>query len=286
MGRTATVRQVEDQHPLIEVGVRKMPNAAWAWEFLRRNPDYARDYRAAGRLPRGFLTLRSGARFYRPRRRYRTIEEWGLLHPADPDKGPFEADVFWRPDLLAGALNVWLAPIFGEGADSVEEDDVIVLSAIGTRRVLLDAVSGARHILLNGERFWIQLVCEPPLPVGEMAEIRIRIDGGAHARRKLDTAAQLLSLHRSAGGQLSLIGRNRNAEPLARALIAYDIWHGFNCEKGGYRQIAEAFFGRARVAEEWSDPSRCLKDQARRAVTKGEELVAGGYRNLLAKKTL
>lgn len=287
MGMTATQLWTGDARPLIECGARKMPNAAWAWEFLRRNPDYARDFRAAGRLPRRYLTLRSGARFYRPRRRYRNMEKWGLLHPADPDVGPFEADVFWSPDLLAGALNVRLSPLFAnDEAQDDNDHDIIVLSAIQSRRVLLDATSGARHILMNGERFWIQLVCEPPLPVGEIAEIRIRIDGAAHGNRKLDTAAQLLSLHRSAGGQLSLIGRNCNAEKLERALLAYDIWHGSEKPHGRYRKIAEAIFGVARVAEEWNHPSQYLFGQARRAKQKGERYVAGDYKKLLFKKAI
>ena len=263
-----------------------MPNAAWAWEFLRRNPSYARDFRAARRKPDMAIKLRTGATLLRPRKRHLTAEEWGLLHFADPEKDALTADVFWRPDFLAGALNVRLSAVHQNDNGDDEDHDIIVLSAIKSRRVILDATDGARHILLNGDRFWIQLRCEHPLPVGEQASVKIHIDGAAHARRKLDTAAQLLALHRSASGQLSLIGRNRNAEPLRRALIAYDIWYGAGNKQGRYRRIAEAIFGAPRVAEDWSQPSRCLKDQARRARIKGEELVAGGYRALLQKKAI
>ncbi len=263
-----------------------MPNAAWAWEFLRRNPDYARDFWAARRKPDMAIKLRSGATLLRPRKRHLNAEKWGLLHLADPAKDALSADVFWRPDVLAGALNIRLSTVHENDNGDDKDHDIIVLSAIKSRRVIFDGTDGVRHILLNGERFCIQLCCEGPLPVGEQASVKIHIDGAAHARRKLDSAAQLLALHRSAGGQLSLIGRNKNAEPLQRALIAYDIWHGAGSKKGRYRRIAIAIFGVERVVQDWSHPSRCLKDQARRARIKGEEYVAGGYRKLLTKKAI
>lgn len=48
-----------------------------------------------------------------------------------------------------------------------------------------------------------------------------------------------------------------------------------------HRQIAIALWGERRVAEEWSDPRRNLRDQVRRAVHRGCRLMAGGYRRFL-----
>ncbi|MCR6631508.1 MAG: DUF2285 domain-containing protein [Magnetospirillum sp.] len=39
-----------------------------------------------------------------------------------------------------------------------------------------------------------------------------------------------------------------------------------------------ALWGERRVAEEWSDPRRNLRDQVRRAVHRGYRLMAGGSR--------
>lgn len=265
---------------------RRMPNAAWAWEGLRRNPDYRADYRAHVHAMPATIPLYGGAHLLRAPRRYLNAERWGLLTYANPENTAASANVFWRPDLLAGALRVKLTPI---GTSTDIEDgpsDTIVLSALKTRRVLLETVDGARHILLGGHRFWIQLYSIKRAPVGDQAEVDIRFDGADHMKRRLDTAAQLLALHRSAGGKLSLIGRRRNTRPLSNALHAHDIIHGFERPKGTLQDVAEMIVGRARMASDWGQNDRALKAQARRAIAKGEAFVAGEYRDLLTKKTL
>lgn len=265
---------------------RRMPNAAWAWEGLRRNPDYRAEFRAHRHAMPAYISLYGGAHLLRAPSRCPGAEDWGLLAYADPDKSAIDANVFWRPDLLAGALRVKLTPI-GASSDSGDEpSDTIVLSALKTRRVLLETVDGARHILLSGHRFWIQLYSLKRAPVGDQAEIDIRFDGAQHMKRRLDTAAQLLALHRSAGGKLSLIGRRKNTRPLANALTAYDIWHGFERPKGTLEDIAEMIVGKARMASDWGRNDRALKAQAKRAVVKGEAFVKGDYRALLAHKVL
>lgn len=48
-----------------------------------------------------------------------------------------------------------------------------------------------------------------------------------------------------------------------------------------YREIAVALFGEARVEADWADPRDHLRDQVRRAVRRGRQLMQGGYRTLL-----
>lgn len=59
--------------------IRLLPRSRLAWEYLRRNPDYRRDWRiwAAGR-PRA-VRLTTGTSLIRARRRFRRAEGWGLL---------------------------------------------------------------------------------------------------------------------------------------------------------------------------------------------------------------
>jgi hypothetical protein len=61
-----------------EVGGWPRNAADYAWEFLRRNPDYQADYA-------------QGAGTISPR--------WGLGVPADPAAPARDAEVFWRPDV-------------------------------------------------------------------------------------------------------------------------------------------------------------------------------------------
>lgn len=256
-----------------------MPNAAWAWEGLRRNNTYRSDWRAACERAPKAESLTTGARLLRQDGPAPHPEEWGLLCFADPDKSAVDADVFWRPDLLAGALQVSLSPVSDEGfADEGE----IVLSRLQTRRTLLMVGDDLLHIRLAGRRFWIQLFAKTPRPLNEHTRVGIRIDGARYARRRLDTATQLLSLHRAQGGKLSLIGRRRNTEPLANALTAFDIY----ASGGGLRDIAITLYGEDRVSEAWTGPRNYLKDRARRARNKGRAFVDGGYRDLLAQRAL
>jgi len=103
-----------------------------------------------------------------------------------------------------------------------EGEDIILLSAIKIRRVSYEAVNGMRHILLSGQRFWIQLHCQSDAIPGETGRVGIRIDGTAGMKRRLDTAAQLLSLYKSSDRKPPLIGRTKNSTRLANALLAFD----------------------------------------------------------------
>lgn len=261
---------------------RRLPNAAWAWEFLRRNPLYREAFLAARDLPVP-EQLKSGGTLYQLRRAFPEAENWGLLMFADPEQSAIDADVFWHTDLLAGALRVKLTQV-----DELPDDphDTIILSALKTRRVIMQTANGARHILLNGDRFWIHIYSIKKAPPHEFAEIDVRVDGAKHMQRRLDTAAQLLALHKSTGEKLSLIGRRKNAGRLVNALVAYDVWKGFEQPQGGLREIAVALFGEARVREDWTGSSRYLKDFSRRARDKGIGLVEGGYKTLLSRKSL
>jgi hypothetical protein len=51
-----------------------------AWEFLRRNPDYQRDYRLSRRGSRHIRRLKGGRRLMRVRRYTPRSSVWGL-HP-------------------------------------------------------------------------------------------------------------------------------------------------------------------------------------------------------------
>jgi len=58
--------------------VRFLTRSRLAWEYLRRNDEYARDWRisAAGR-PKA-ITLTTGTTLLRARRRFLRAEAWGL----------------------------------------------------------------------------------------------------------------------------------------------------------------------------------------------------------------
>ncbi len=264
----------------------RMPHAVWAWEFLRRNADYRREYcGVSNALPTPFA-LSSGASFLKLDRSVPDARKWGLVTFADPEKMAIDANVFWCPELLASAVRICLTEVESSNSDTSKQDDRIILSALKTRRIILDTADGIRHIVLNGHRFWIQLFCCSDLPRSEHTAISIRIDNAKYMRRRLDTAAQLLSLYRSHDGKLSLIGRRQNSNALVNALTAFDIQNGFERPRGDLKDIAEAIVGKARVEADWGVNDRALKAQIKRALARADRLIGGDYRSFLSRKNL
>lgn len=268
-------------------GQKRLPNAWWAWQGLRRNIAYRRAYRAQISHAPSTFALESGTLLMRAKQAMPEAEGFGLLQFSDPDIAGAEAHVFWRPDLLAGALRVRLTPfetVAGDDPDVYQDE--IVLSNLKTPRVLLDTLDGLRHILIAGERFWVQLYCDTEFPFDDKTRIGIRIDTATHGRRRLDTATQLLALHRASSEKLSLIGRRKPPTSVMRALNAYDIWHGFERPKGTLEDVAAMITGRTRMDDHWGTKDRNLRVQARRWIERGNVFVERGYLDLLTRKTL
>jgi hypothetical protein len=67
------------------------------------------------------------------------------------------------------------------------------------------------------------------------------------------------------------------ARRLARVLQALDG----HLASGSQREIAMALFGKERVEMDWSHPGGHLRDQVRRAIRRGRNLMDGGYLKLL-----
>jgi len=260
----------------------RLPNPAWAWEHLRRNPDYRAAYRAAQLGRHSPIQLYTGCFLIRETRRWLEAEKWGLLRFANPDHPPASANVFWDPSLLAGALSVKLSPIDDDALHAAEDQDEIILSQIKTRRVALDTIDGERHYLLGGDRFWIQLRCKDPLVFSDSARVGVRIAGMKHFKRRLDTAAQLLSLYQSSGNNLSLIGRNKNSKRLADGLNAFDIVQA----GGSHKDVAVAVYGEETVMRDWAQSGSYLEDATRRLIYRANHLVKEGYRGFLTKKNI
>jgi hypothetical protein len=93
VGMTGQKERVASHRPAVDA----QDSSDWAWEFLRRNSAYRRDWRAS--VPRHLpvVTLRDGTRLLRLRRRYPRAERWGLYAFADPSKTLCEEPVFWLP---------------------------------------------------------------------------------------------------------------------------------------------------------------------------------------------
>jgi len=87
-----------------ENNLASLNDADWAWEFLRRNPDYKRDYRLSRIYHLNFTNHPSGTAFLRIRRQCPFAVKWGLLHMSDPDLSSGDAYIAWHSDDVGWAV--------------------------------------------------------------------------------------------------------------------------------------------------------------------------------------
>ena len=220
--------------------------ADYAWEFLRRNPDYRADFlRSAGGegIEHDALDPR-----------------WGLRFPADPTSPAENAEVFWRPEIAPGVVV------------SLDDGGVGPGPAIPRLRPLgpLKRGEDGLHLRMDGG---LQLLLRGGArPAGPLVVIlafdhdfglRVRavqalhraVTGGPPPRSRL-TAAQRLRLDRS----LEALDGSLNRE--------------------SYRAIAQTLFGVAVVEREsWKTSS--VRGVTIRLVHAGRSLMRGGYLKLL-----
>jgi hypothetical protein len=111
---------------------RRLALTGWAWEFLRRDKNYWRDYRtnrAGHPVP---IQHNRGAVVLRLRRRVVAAEEWGLHCFADPQKPAHEAYVFWLADQMKSSVSCTLRV-----ANDNKVEALNLASFAGQRRVLV-----------------------------------------------------------------------------------------------------------------------------------------------------
>jgi hypothetical protein len=84
--------------------IDQLSRAGFAWEFLRRNSDYRRDWQVhRTSVPRRHVSWQ-GIEFSFLRRRFTQAESWGLRAFEDPTADGRSARLFWLPNVLARSI--------------------------------------------------------------------------------------------------------------------------------------------------------------------------------------
>lgn len=218
----------------------------FAWEFLRRNPDYHADY------ARG-LTDRQGGQGGIDAR-------WGLRFPVDPALPAARAEVFWRPEVAPGIV------IPFEAGDRDLERAATPPPFVGAPR---HAEDGLHVRLAAGLQMLLRGDARPEGPL--VVVLGFDRDFGLRVRA-------VEALQRATTGRAAPCSRLTQAQRqrLARSLLALDgaLRHD------SYRQIAQAVFGaEALDREDWRTAS--VRDATIRLVRTGRALMRGGYLKLL-----
>ncbi|MCJ2374451.1 DUF2285 domain-containing protein [Pseudomonas sp. RGM 3321] len=220
---------------------------ALAWEYLRRHPDYRRDWL----------------------RRPEAAGRWGLRLLEDPALDARDAHPAWFPDHDAV---VQIYP------DADPPPDAVAFA--------FWHIPGHKHLIHDGKRLllltrWpgccLRLVVAPGLADGMAYAYAIRACAAPCARFQA-LATELDKL--AAAGDAVPAGTAR-PRPSTAALLELNTLQALDGALAGasLRDVAEGLFGADAVADDWYADS-ALRARVRRLVRRGEALMRGGYRRL------
>jgi hypothetical protein len=223
---------------------------ALAWEYLRRHPDYRRDW-------------------LRRRRRPEAAHAWGLRLLEDPALDARDAHPAWFPDHDAV---VQLYP------DADPPPDAVAFA--------FWRIPGQKHLIHDGNRLvlltcWpgccLRFALAPDLSDGMAYAYAIRACAIPSVRYQA-LAAELDKLVIAGDALLAGMARPR---PTLATLLELNTLQALDGTLAGasLRDVAEGLFGADAVADDWHADS-ALRARVRRLVRRGEALMRGGYRRL------
>lgn len=223
-----------------------------AWEYLRRNPEYRRDW-------------------HLHRRRPRQARRWGLRLLEDPDLDARDALPDWFPDPPGTVL---VLPDPDPPHDAVP---FRLWDLPGEKRLLHDGRRLLLILRLAGRTLRFSL--SPELADGMAYVYAVRADRKRESHWRsagttLATLDALVARHHAAGAAGERPGRTMQLH--LRTLQALD-----GVQSGAsHRQVAQVLYSADAVAERWYSDGQ-LRSHVRRLIARGRKLMQGGYRRLL-----
>jgi len=230
--------------------VLHLDGPALAWEYLRRHPDYQRDW-------------------LRRRHQPDTAHAWGLRLLEDPVLDARDAHPDWFPDPM-GVIQLY------PDADPPPQADAFEFWRIPGHKHLIH--DGKRLVLTAHWRgYCVRLALAPGLSDGMAYLYAVRACATACASYR--TIAAELDKLATAGA--SVPAAAARARPTPTALLELHTLQALDAALAGasLRETAEGLFGAEAVAAGWYADGG-LRSRVRRLVRRGQSLMRGGYRRL------
>jgi hypothetical protein len=249
---TLCVRVTLEYAPLLDAD-----RTLFAWEWLRRDPDYQAAASMALDSPSCAAADPPGPAAF------------GLVAFERPDLQVPLARPVWRSDADPSVLRA--SP---EAAGS-DEDCFDLKRVEGIARLL--AENGAEQLLLSNGLQVIRLDGPPGTFTSGPVCLRYSLRGFASAELPLLSLRRLLALSRTGRFARSLHRREPRARRWILALRAWDAL----ASGAGQRDIAKQLLGRSVAAPGWRAHDPSIRSQAQRLVRSARSMAAGRYRALL-----
>lgn len=249
---------------------RTLSRSRWAWEFLRRNEDFLAEAARHGPDEISVRTACHGITLIRPRTDQMAAERWGLAFFPDTRHNGFAANAFWSAALFPRQVQVQVSPAGQGGACPIYEKTVRHCEIVH----LVDA-AGREHVLVKGNGRVVQVQCTG---MSMLSPEPVRLGFLIRGTTNMSSRWRTLKNAQSVYAARKSVPWSRTSLALRNALVAHD------CQSAGLsiRETAAIIHGDARAEAAWAGPGQSMKDGIRRARARGNELVSGGYRTLLA----
>lgn len=241
----------------------------WAWEYLRRNPRYRRDYAlCAGLAPSESMAPCAPIRMLKDRSGQGLAGRWGLVFMPDPGQGGFEADAVWNEAAFPGQVEIHCSPLGPDERCNLWERTLPI-----TKITHISDRLDREYLLVRGKGCVVQVRCTG-LPLIGLEPVRIKFTlSDIEAFERMATAQKgLLELY-GEGPDLPAPLWTKTTQILRNGLIALD---GL-ARNMTRREIAVLLYGEARVSSDWNQEGGTLRDAVKYLVRKAEGLRDGGY---------
>jgi hypothetical protein len=235
-------------------GLLEADRSLFAWEWLRRDPQYRK---AAGLALAAPDLSRAAAR------------SCGLIEFEDPRLGIPVARPIWRSEVHPYVLRV-------ERGGIAQPGDRFDLARLG-RMARLFAIGDMEHLLLSDGLHTIRLDGPRGSLSGGPVCLRYRPAGLHSAERPLLALRRFLSLCRTGAFSRSLHRR----EPRARRWILMLRTHDALASGSDQRTIAQSLLKSSVAEAQWRTRDPSIRSQVQRLVRSARHMASGGYRMLL-----
>ena len=246
----------------------------WAWEFLRRNPAYAKI--AAAPSCRRSAVAAATASDRRDRRRWRQQYSIGVGAALSAKQ---QTARLMPPPSSGEERRSAVLPFEARNVPA-DHGDAFDIRQLGHPVSLLRLGAGLEHVLLGDGIHHIQLEVSRRSLLDGPVKLHYSISGFEDSSPKLlRTLQRLVALRRLGRFPRFFVSAERRAPRWIIALRALDASRmGAN-----RREIAAALFGQDIVRRDWDGGSDYLRSRVRRAIAAGKGLADGGYLDLLRR---
>ena len=240
----------------------------WAWEFLRRNPNYQLQWQTHKHyVPKSCLHP-TGATYCCLKQSCDAAEQWGLALFIDPQVTALEVGIHWHSDVIVREVFCIARPT-NDNKRAIEN----ISSFNGDAHVL--SFHGIEHVIIQNGVISVRLAVKGRSLLRGDCQLIYQIEGLARVNLVHETLSNLRRLKTKS--QLPIPPLGQTELRLRECLIALDG----HLAGRSYRDIAEVLYGPDRVKVVWTNETRHLKDKVRRAVASGIDYMNGGYLKLL-----